>query len=100
MSEIFKQVEIDALRINPEWQSLKGTENRMLRQFGGIGDDGRGEPEYMVIDNSFSQDEINQLVERKATFPMETAEGIKYKPIPINPAPEKVVFVPENQLIP
>lgn len=75
-------------RVNPEWQALKGRENRFPNQFGGIGDNGDGagvsfyhqneNGEALIIPGvNCSEEEAAQLRERNAIFPLEIAEPVK-----------------------
>ena len=77
-----------ALRKNPEWHALAGREHRYPYQFGGVGDNGDGQPEAFAHRNGQGEaliipgvncmpEEAAQLAERGAIFPLAVAEPMR-----------------------
>lgn len=67
----------------PEWQALKGRENRYPNQFGGIGDNGDGTPTDIPFRHVNGNGEalvvpgVNCLPDAAVVFPMETGEPLQ-----------------------
>lgn len=107
---------MEDIRRNPEWVALSGRENRFCGQFGGIGDDGDGRKDTYSHTNGNGEaivvpgvncllEDVAQLEERGAVFPLETAQperatflnGNGDVVFPAEPAVTYVIDVPQVQ---